>query len=137
MSAIPVSNLLPDFAVFATSIFDANEYANAILAGEPYPPPSDSKPAAKLAVSPQDLPAKEDISVAISKLTFSIDDVSKQIKSVVSVQLIAVSFLSLNYPQVATHHEALLSQAASANDLSGSLTPVRSGLNDLDSSLEK
>ncbi|KAF8054168.1 Golgi transport complex subunit 5-domain-containing protein [Lyophyllum atratum] len=120
MAAIPVSNLLPDFAVFATPSFDANDYANAILAGEPYPAPSDSKPAVKLAVSPQDLPAKEDISVAISKLTFSIDDVSKQIKSV-----------------VATHHEALLSQAASANNLSGSLTPVRSGLNDLDSSLEK
>ncbi|KAF8070306.1 Golgi transport complex subunit 5-domain-containing protein [Lyophyllum atratum] len=114
MAAIPISPSLP------TPSFDANDYANAILAGEPYPAPSDSKPAVKLAVSPQDLPAKEDISVAISKLTFSIDDVSKQIKSV-----------------VATHHEALLSQAASANNLSGSLTPVRSGLNDLDSSLEK
>ncbi|GLB37263.1 putative golgi transport complex subunit 5 [Lyophyllum shimeji] len=111
---------MSDFAVFASSNFDANEYANAILAGEPYPPVSDAKSPPKLAVSPQDLPAKEDISVAISKLTFSIDDVSKQIKNV-----------------VATHHEALLSQAASANDLAGSLTPVRSGLNDLDSSLEK
>ncbi|KAG5637228.1 hypothetical protein H0H81_005350 [Sphagnurus paluster] len=111
---------MSDFAVFSSPQFDANEYANTILAGEPYPPASDSKPASKLTVSPQDPPAKEDISVAISKLTFSIDDVSKQIKTV-----------------VATHHEALLSQAASANDLSGSLTSVRGGLNDLDSSLEK
>ncbi|KAF5385847.1 hypothetical protein D9615_002395 [Tricholomella constricta] len=110
---------MSDFSVFSSPQFDANEYANAVLAGDPYPP-ADSKPAGKLAVSPQDLPAKEDISVAISKLTFSIDDVSKQIKNV-----------------VATHHEALLSQAASANDLSGSLTSVRGGLNDLDSSLEK
>ncbi|KAG5646264.1 hypothetical protein DXG03_003860 [Asterophora parasitica] len=110
---------MADFAVFSIPQFDANEYANAVLAGEPYPP-VDSKPPGKLAVSPQDLPAKEDISVAISKLTFSIDDVSKQIKNV-----------------VATHHEALLSQAANAHGLSGSLTSVRGGLNDLDSSLEK
>ncbi|KAG6832504.1 hypothetical protein H0H87_001429 [Tephrocybe sp. NHM501043] len=109
---------MSDFAVFSSSNFDANEYANAILAGEPYP--SDAKHSGKLPVSPQDLPAKEDISVSISKLTFSIDDVSKQIKNVVS-----------------NHHEALLSQAANAHNLSGSLTSVRGGLNDLDSSLDK
>ncbi|KAG6891762.1 hypothetical protein C0992_006183 [Termitomyces sp. T32_za158] len=108
----------PDFAVFSIPKFDANEYANAILAGEPYP--SDAKPTGKLTVSPQDLPAKEDVSVSISKLTLSIDDVSRQIKNVVS-----------------THHEALLSQAASAHNLSGSLTSVRGGLDDLDTTLDK
>ncbi|KAG6813690.1 hypothetical protein H0H92_008538 [Tricholoma furcatifolium] len=105
-------------SVFSSPNFDANEYANAILAGEPYP--SDAKPSGKLAVSPQDLPAKEDISVSISKLTFSIDDISKQIKNVVS-----------------NHHEALLLQAANAHNLSGSLTSVRGGLNDLDASVDK
>ncbi|RDB25440.1 Conserved oligomeric Golgi complex subunit 5 [Hypsizygus marmoreus] len=114
---IPLSS---DFTVFAIPEFDPNEYANAILAGESYPPASDSKTGGKLPLPPQDLPAKEDISVAISKLTFGIDDVSKQIKNVVAV-----------------HHEDLLSQAASANDLSGSLTSVRGGLNDLEASLEK
>jgi len=39
--------------------------------------------------------------------------------------------------QVATHHEHLLSQAAGASHLSGSLTSVRDGLNDLESLLEK
>jgi hypothetical protein len=39
--------------------------------------------------------------------------------------------------QVASHHEDLLSQAASANNLSGSLTSVQGGLTDLESSLEK
>ncbi|KNZ78794.1 hypothetical protein J132_09932, partial [Termitomyces sp. J132] len=72
-----------DFSVFSIPNFDANEYANAILAGEPYP--SDAKPTGKLTVSPRDLPEKEDISVSISKLTFSIEDVSKQIKNVVSI----------------------------------------------------
>lgn len=80
------SNLSSDFSVFASPDFDANEYANAILAGESYPPPSEPKPVtgkAPIATKTQDLPAKEDISVAISKLTFGIDDVSKQIKNVV------------------------------------------------------
>ncbi|KAG6862317.1 hypothetical protein C0995_016015 [Termitomyces sp. Mi166 len=113
-SCVPFHHFMSDFAVFSIPNFDANEYANAILAGESYP--SDLKPGGKLTVLPQDLPAKEDISVSISKLTFSIEDVSKQIKNVVSA-----------------HHEALLSQAASAHNLSGSLTSVRGGLNDLDS----
>ncbi|KAG6820510.1 hypothetical protein H0H93_015983 [Arthromyces matolae] len=97
---------MSDFSVFAASDFDANEYANAILAGESYP--SDAKSTGKLSLSPQDLPAKEDISVSISKLNFCVEDVSKQVKNVVS-----------------THHQALLSQAASAYDLSGSLVSVR------------
>lgn len=35
------------------------------------------------------------------------------------------------------HHEELLEQAAGVNDLAGSLTSVRHGLNDLDTSLDK
>ncbi|KAG2099132.1 Golgi transport complex subunit 5-domain-containing protein, partial [Suillus cothurnatus] len=64
--------------------------------------------------------AKEDISVAISKLDLSIEDVSKQIKSLVTA-----------------HHEELLQRAAGVNNLSGSLTSVRRGLDDVDASLEK
>ncbi|KAG7446461.1 uncharacterized protein BT62DRAFT_949336 [Guyanagaster necrorhizus] len=110
-----------DYSVFASAEFDPNDYANAVLAGEPYVLPSDTrtKPLAsstKLA----DAPGKEEISIAISKLTFGIDDVSKQIKTLVT-----------------NHHQDLLSQAASANELSGSLTSVRAGLADLDHSLEK
>jgi hypothetical protein len=65
---------------FASSHFDPNDYANAVLAGDPYIP-SSHKPHIKPSV--QDPPPKEDISVAISKLTIAIDDVSKQIKTVV------------------------------------------------------
>lgn len=77
-----------DYSVFTGIDFDPNDYANAILAGDPYPPQPDprvaSKPALILTKSAvQDSIAKEDISVAISKLTFGIDDVSKQIKNLV------------------------------------------------------
>ncbi|KAJ7039234.1 Golgi transport complex subunit 5-domain-containing protein [Mycena alexandri] len=107
------------YSVFASPEFDPNEYANAILAGEPYPASTELYPKtpAKSTFEPS---AKEDISVAISKLNFGVDDVSKQIKSLVN-----------------SHHEELLSQAASASALAGSLTSVRSGLADLDSSLDK
>ncbi|KAJ7209565.1 Golgi transport complex subunit 5-domain-containing protein [Mycena pura] len=108
---------MTDYAVFASTDFDPNEYANAILAGEPYPPSDPKTPAAKPTLEPS---PKEDISVAISKLNSGVEDVSKQIKSMVN-----------------NHHEELLLQAASANALAGSLTSVRAGLADLDLSLEK
>ncbi|RDX50077.1 hypothetical protein OH76DRAFT_1437882 [Lentinus brumalis] len=112
-----MSDTSADYAVFALPHFDPNDYANAILAGEPYPPqPGKSKPAKSTGLAP----ASEDVSVAISKLTFSLDDVEKQLKNVVT-----------------THHEDLLVQAAGVSDLEGSLGSVRTGLNELDSSLEK
>jgi hypothetical protein len=39
--------------------------------------------------------------------------------------------------QVTSHHEELLVQAAGVSELQGSLKDVRSGLNELESSLEK
>ncbi|KAK0225711.1 Golgi transport complex subunit 5-domain-containing protein [Armillaria fumosa] len=120
-SPTAISLHLSDYSVFASPEFDPNDYANAVLAGEPYVLPSDTRtkpvlPSTKVA----ETPGKEEISIAISKLTFGIDDVSKQIKALVT-----------------NHHQDLLSQAASANELSGSLTSVRAGLADLDHSLEK
>jgi hypothetical protein len=120
---------------FASSHFDPNDYANAVLAGDPYIP---SSYLSHIKPSVQDPPPKEDISVAISKLTIAIDDVSKQIKTVVRKICFITYFPSFCILlQVATHHEHLLSQAAGGNNLSGSLIPVRGGLNDLESSLEK
>ncbi|KAL1753733.1 Golgi transport complex subunit 5-domain-containing protein [Schizophyllum commune] len=108
-----------DYTVFASPEFDSNEYANAILAGEPYPP-SDAKKGQTLGRPSFDSPSKEDVSVAISRLTYGIDDVSKQIKNLVT-----------------SHHEDLLGQAASASELSGSLVSVKGGLSELEMSLEK
>ncbi|EMD33616.1 hypothetical protein CERSUDRAFT_117729 [Gelatoporia subvermispora B] len=108
---------MSDYAVFADPDFDPNEYANAVLAGDTYPPqPGKTKSgkASNLA------PPTEDISVAVSKLTFNIEDVEKQLKNVVT-----------------THHEDLLTQAAGVTDLEGSLSSVSNGLNELDSTLDK
>ncbi|KAK0438703.1 uncharacterized protein EV420DRAFT_1279937 [Desarmillaria tabescens] len=80
-----VSPHLTDYSVFASAEFDPNDYANAVLAGEPYVLPSDTR--TKPLISSNKLaeaPGKEEISIAISKLTFGIDDVSKQIKTLVS-----------------------------------------------------
>ena len=71
-----------DYAVFASHDFNPNDYAHAVLAGEPYPSQAAFRPKAKLSAVE---PAKEDISVAITKLNSGIDDVSKQLKSVVSL----------------------------------------------------
>ncbi|KDR75381.1 hypothetical protein GALMADRAFT_140887 [Galerina marginata CBS 339.88] len=115
---------MTDYSVFSSPDFDPNEYANAILASDATYPASDSKLVAKgsshLKGSTQDSIAKEDISVAISKLTFGIEDVSKQIRNLVTA-----------------HHEDLLTQASNANALSGALVSVKAGLSDLDASVEK
>ncbi|THH21356.1 hypothetical protein EW146_g175 [Bondarzewia mesenterica] len=79
---------MTDYSIFASPDFDANEYANAILAGEPYPPQAGAVKAAKPSVLE---PAKEDISVAIAKLNYGIDDVEKQIKNVCKLQVLATS----------------------------------------------
>lgn len=63
--------LKPEYSVFANSEFDPNEFANSILSGD----------ALKSQTEP---PAKEDISEAIAKLDAGVDDVSKQIKGLVS-----------------------------------------------------
>ncbi|KAF9264225.1 hypothetical protein L218DRAFT_1028995 [Marasmius fiardii PR-910] len=115
-----------DYSVFASTNFDPNDYANAILAGEPYLPVDNSsttvtKSATKPKLNASEATTKsEDISLAISKLSVGIDDVAKQIKALVT-----------------SHHEQLLAQAANANQLSGSLTSVRAGLTDLNTSVDK
>lgn len=65
--------------------FDINDYANAILAGEPYPQHQTqfAKPRTGAA-------SKDDISVTISKLDSSIENVGKQIKSLVCNYIITL-----------------------------------------------
>jgi len=104
-----------DYSVFAIPDFDPNEYANALLAGEPYPFPTASSsvsPSLEVSAAPGTRnqghgptllstqpqagrkrlgvdtvsilePAREDISIAISKLDVGIEDVNKQIKALV------------------------------------------------------
>ncbi len=82
LSSVPPPALIffIDYAIFASDDFDANEYANAVLAGEQYDAVRVLSSVKLIAPEPS---AKEDISIAISKLTFGVDDVSKQIKTLV------------------------------------------------------
>jgi len=133
--------VLSDYLVFASPTFDPNDYANAILAGESYPPQSDVKvilkhPSNSTKSAGQDSIAKEDLSVEISKLTLGIDDVSKQIRNLVSLQGALICSCFSNF-QVTIHHEDLLQQATNTNNLGGSLTFIRQGLKDLDLSADK
>lgn len=85
-----------DYSVFASTDFDPNEYANATLAGEPYPPqPQVGASAGGTKAKPGIEPAQEDISVAIAKLNFGVEDVSKQIKNVVSEWPPKIAYLEL------------------------------------------
>ena len=63
---------------------------------------------------------KDDITTALAKLNFGIDDVANQLKNLVT-----------------EHHHALLAQAAGIGDLEGSISSVRNGLQDVTASLEK
>ena len=72
--------MLDSYSIFESPVFDANEYANTILAGDPK---SQSKLARSAGIGNE--LTKEDISVAISKLTVGIDDVSKQLKVAVRI----------------------------------------------------
>lgn len=77
-------HVLPtDHSVFGNRDFDPNDYANAVLAGEPYPPTQSGK--VKPLKSSGLAPANEDISVAIAKLNIGVGDVEKQLKNVVSI----------------------------------------------------
>ena len=100
-----MSDFFADYAVFAHPDFDPNDYANAILAGEPYPPqPGKNKPVKSTGLAP----ASEDVSVAISKLTFSLDDVEKQLKNVVSTLLppAATATIHTNLVPIPSHAAA-------------------------------
>src|SRR4051794_29410835 len=81
-----------DYATFAHPSFDPNEYANAILAAQPYRIPSGASidasskvPATSVGMIDTAGTNKEEISVALAKLSFGIDDVNRQLKNVINV----------------------------------------------------
>lgn len=128
---------MADYSAFAVPEFDASEYANAVLSGEPYPSTTatGSSTDAHMLGQPQMRgsmprsvlntlsilePAREDISVAISKLDLGIEDASKQIKALVTA-----------------HHEDLLLYSSNTRHLSGLLASVRQGLDDVESSIDQ
>ncbi|KAG8831580.1 hypothetical protein FRC17_002896, partial [Serendipita sp. 399] len=119
---IPVQT---DYSIFAHPSFDANEYANAILAAQPYRISSSVDTSSKIVgtsagIIDSTASNKEEISVALAKLSFGIEDVNRQLKNVVNI-----------------HHEALLAQAASVNQLEGSLQTVNGRLKDISGSVNR
>ncbi|CAG7854281.1 Conserved oligomeric Golgi complex subunit 5 Short=COG complex subunit 5; AltName: Full=Component of oligomeric Golgi complex 5 [Serendipita indica DSM 11827] len=111
-----------DYATFAHPAFDANEYANAILAAQPYRIPNTSNQLESGFKTTGLIEGgnKEEISVALAKLSFGIDDVNRQLKNVINA-----------------HHEGLLSRAASVNQLEGNLLQVNAGLKDISGSVNR
>ncbi|KAF8335774.1 Golgi transport complex subunit 5-domain-containing protein [Cantharellus anzutake] len=115
-----------EYNVFASPSFEAHDYANAVLAGETYKPgkkvtaPNAAQPSAREGTSLSRAAGREDISVALNKLNYGIDDISKQLRAVI-----------LN------HHEELLDRAAGVGELEESLRVVKQGLNSVNTSLEK
>jgi len=127
-----------DYSIFAAPDFNPNEYASSILSSEPgSDSKSNSKSSAHLKGFGQDSVTKDDISVAISKLSFGIEDVSKQIRHLVLYSSPFPVYPINSKVEVTAHHEELLIQASNANALSGTLVSVRAGLNDLENSVEK
>ncbi|OCB86824.1 hypothetical protein A7U60_g5997 [Sanghuangporus baumii] len=152
----------PLYDAFAVPDFDANEYANAILAGEPFPPPHTTstreQQPGRIAKTSSLIsePAKEDISVAISKLTVGIDDVEQQpgriaktsslisepakedISVAISKLTVGIDDVSKQLKNVVTaNHEKLLVQAAGVGALEEKLRTVKSGLDEVTASQEK
>ena len=121
-----------DIQVFAAEGFDPQSYANAVINNEPYqpgasPPASKSGPVAGPSSSAIAPPAASgitttggDVTAALAKLNFGIEDLNRQIRA-----------------EVTTHHPALLNKAASISSLEDALQSVRKGLGDVEASVAR
>ncbi|RIA93049.1 Golgi transport complex subunit 5-domain-containing protein [Glomus cerebriforme] len=96
---LPEPDLYIDYRAFLSNNFDPKEYANSTINAT-----SDGN---------------EDITISLAKLSFSIDNLNKQL-----------------YDQVTTHFEDLISQAAGIRDLEVVLNTVKDGIQSLNKSLD-
>ncbi|PKC76084.1 hypothetical protein RhiirA1_371869 [Rhizophagus irregularis] len=100
MADIPEPDLYIDYRVFLSNNFDPKEYANSAIN----------------ATSDGD----GDITISLAKLSFSIDNLNKQL-----------------HDQVTSHFEDLISQAAGTRDLEVVLNTVKDGIQSLNTSLDR
>ncbi|GAA5902669.1 uncharacterized protein JCM6883_007203 [Sporobolomyces salmoneus] len=113
----PPSDPSVQYSTFLSPSFEPDAYAHAVLSGEPYPPSSSSQP------SPSSVPGAGgggDVSAALSRLNFGVEDLNRQLKS-----------------EVTKHHEGLLLQAASLGGIEGDLGEVRRGLKEVENGVER
>ncbi|CAG8707234.1 24058_t:CDS:2, partial [Dentiscutata erythropus] len=99
-SNLPESDLYIDYKAFLSNNFDPKEYANSTVNST-----SDGE---------------SDITISLAKLSFSIDNLNKQL-----------------HDQVVTHFEDLILQAAGIRDLEIVLNSVKEGIKSLNTSLDR
>ncbi|KAL7424738.1 hypothetical protein Q5752_000422 [Cryptotrichosporon argae] len=124
-----------DHKPFLSARFDVHEYANAVIQGRQYQPDADEPGSSSTALnsSARDVAAasgstgrrqergeKGDLGLEVAKLNYGIEDVTRQLRQEVST----------SYPLLLTHLTTSLS-------LSSHLSPIRSSLASLSSSLDR
>lgn len=131
-----------EYATFLHPSFDANSFAHSIVNNEPYPPRSaDAKPDGAvngpgpvggfmkgLGGTGED---GGDVSAALARLNFGVEDLSRQLKGEVRVVSRSLGWscgADGRAVQITKHHSELLLQAASLGGLDGDLGAVRRGL---------
>lgn len=121
----------PELQVFAADAFDSQSYANAVINNEPYQPGAvASSSASAAAAGPSSSSAAPqasgitttggDVTAALAKLNFGIEDLNRQIRH-----------------EVTSHHPALLNKAASISSLEDALRSVRKGLGEVEGSVAR
>ncbi|ORX36009.1 Golgi transport complex subunit 5-domain-containing protein [Kockovaella imperatae] len=101
-----------DEGPFLSDNFDVNAYANAVLAGQNYDPdkPQPTKKSDE----------KGDVGLELAKLNYGIEDVTKQLRR-----------------EITSSHPLLLAHLTTSLSLSSHLSPIRSSLTSLSSSLDR
>jgi hypothetical protein len=136
--------LRAEYATFLHPSFEADGFAHAVLNGEDYPPPAEGE-------EPTGVPAvgfmkglvgeggTGDVSAALSRLNFGVEDLNRQLKA--EVCPFFAYFTALHSPipplQVTKHHSSLLLQAASLGGLDGDLADVRRGLSEVEGGVSR
>ncbi|GAA5983475.1 hypothetical protein JCM11641_005821 [Rhodosporidiobolus odoratus] len=114
------------YATFLHPTFQADAFAHSVLNGQDYPPPpqdATTPPAAPAVGFMKGLVGENgtgDVSAALARLNFGVEDLNRQLKA-----------------EVTKHHSSLLLQAASLGGLDGDLAEVRRGLAEVEGSVSR
>ncbi|GAA5988884.1 hypothetical protein JCM5350_000996 [Sporobolomyces pararoseus] len=124
----PSSDPSIQYSTFLHPSFEPDAFAHAVLKGEDYPPPTtSSEENDELKTSNRNSYTSGggggvggDVSTALSKLNFGIEDLNRQLKQ-----------------EIFKNHESLLLQVGSLSSISTDLSEVRRGLKEVEGNVEK
>ncbi|GAA5886213.1 hypothetical protein JCM16303_004462 [Sporobolomyces ruberrimus] len=127
----PSSDPTLQYSTFLHPSFEADAFAHAVLKGEDYPPSDPSDPSTSsssggvgfmkgLVVGDSSGPGTGDVSAALARLNFGVEDLNRQLKN-----------------EITKHHEGLLLQAASLGGIETDLGEVRRGLKEVESGVSR